>query len=281
MQALPASSYSMTRAVASGALVGVGSSLGGGCTSGHGICGNARLSARSATFTAAMMASGALSAATTGARAAVGLASSSGIGASPAAAFSVASYASPAAGAVASGAKLFAAAVGAFALLALAGKRAKENKKKEAVELAAEVATGFFFAQGLALSGMLRPAKVIAFLTPLGLGGWDPSLALVMASALAVSVPAFQSVLRSLASAKKQDGVEKPACSASFVLPTRTAIDARLLAGAVVFGAGWGLGGVCPGPGLVAAAAGGGALYLAWCTTFLAAHALTSTVAPA
>lgn len=276
-QALPASAYSMTRAIAAGALVGAGSSLGGGCTSGHGICGNARLSARSAAFTCAMMASGAVSAAATGARAAVGVASFSGSGAS--AAFSVAPYASPAAGSVVSGARLFAIAVGAFALLALAGKRAKGGGGKEAgIELAAEAATGFFFALGLGVSGMLRPAKVVAFLTPFGAGGWDPSLALVMASALAVSVPVFQRVLRSLATSAKGNG-EKTACSSSFSLPTKTAIDARLLAGAVVFGAGWGLGGICPGPGLVAGAAEGGALYLAWCAAFLAAHALTSAAA--
>ena len=302
LQALPAASYSATRAVAAGALVGVGSALGGGCTSGHGICGNARLSSRSAAFTCVMMATGAASAAASGARAAVGLSAASGPSlSSPAAAAAaaavsgvVAPYAAPAAGVVASGLGLFAVAVGAFALLALAGKRVAEGegegeeKKKKAVELAAEFATGLFFALGLGLSGMLVPAKVVAFLTPFGGGGggaggggWDPSLALVMGAALAVSVPMFQRVLRALsaAAAKKEDEDrrEKPACSSSFSLPTKTAIDARLLAGAAAFGAGWGLGGICPGPGLVAAAAGGGGLYLAWCAAFLAAHALTSS----
>ena len=284
LQALPAASYSATRAVAAGALVGAGSALGGGCTSGHGICGNARLSARSAAFTAVMMATGAAAAGASGARAAVGLSSP----AAAAAAFSIAPYAAPAAGTVASGLALFAVAVGAFALLALAGKRAAEGeaKSKKLVELAAEFSIGLFFSLGLGLSGMLRPAKVIAFLTPFGGGGgggggagggggWDPSLALVMGSALAVSVPVVQRVLLG----KKNRNGDKPACSASFSLPTKTAVDARLLAGAAVFGAGWGLGGICPGPGLVSAAAGGGGLYLAWCAAFLAAHALTSSVA--
>ena len=118
---------------------------------------------------------------------------------------------------------------------------------------------------------MLRPAKVIAFLTPFsGSGGWDPSLAVVMAAALAVAVPVFQGVMRS----RNQE----PLCSSSssFSLPTKKEVDARLLAGAAVFGAGWGLGGFCPGTGLIAAAAGGGALYVAWCVAFLAAHAVTS-----
>ena len=59
----------------------------------------------------------------------------------------------------------------------------------------------------------------------------------------------------------------------------QNSVDARLLAGAAVCGAGWGLGGICPGPGLLAAAAGGGVPYLAWSAAFLAAHALTSSVA--
>ena len=277
LQALPVASYSLARAVAAGALVGVGSSLGGGCTSGHGICGNARLSARSAAFTSAMMATGAAAAAASGARAAVGLPASSASAASSAS-FSVAPYAAPAAGAVASELGLLAVAVGAFALLALAGKRLAEKegeeKKRRLVELAAEFSTGLFFALGLAVSGMLRPAKVVAFLTPFGgVGGWDPSLAVVMAAALAVAAPVTQ---RALAGAKKKR--EKPACSAAFSLPTKTRVDGRLLAGAAVFGVGWGIGGICPGPGLLAAAAGAGGTYLAWCGAFLAAHALTSAV---
>lgn len=282
--ALPAASYSASRAVAAGALVGVGSALGGGCTSGHGICGNARLSARSAAFTGVMMAAGAASAAASGARAAIGLSAAAAAASSAGPSGVVfAPYAAPAAGVVAYGLGLFAVAVGAFVLLALAGKRVsegQETKRKKLVELAAEFSTGLCFALGLALSGMLRPAKVVAFLTPFGGragGGWDPSLPLVMGAALAVAVPAFQRVLPAVA---KKDKTKKPACSSSFSLPTKTAVDARLLAGAAVFGAGWGLGGICPGPGLVAAAAtGGGGLYLAWCAAFLAAHALTSSVA--
>ena len=224
-----------------------------------------------------MMAAGAAGAAASGARAAVGLpkaASSFSSQATAAAAFSVAPYAAPAAGAVASGLALLAAAVGTFALLALAGnKRSAEGEKKRALELAAEFSTGLFFALGLGFSGMLRPAKVVAFLTPLGAGGWDPSLAVVMGAALAAAVPATQ---RALAAARRKS---KPACSSSFSLPTKTAVDARLLAGAAIFGAGWGVGGICPGPGLVAAAAGAGGAYLAWSAAFLAAHAVTSAAA--
>jgi uncharacterized protein len=275
LQALPPA-YTTGRALAAGALVGVGSALGGGCTSGHGICGNARLSARSAAFTGVMMAAGAAAAALSGAPAAVGLTGGGGGGG-----FAVAAYAAPAAGAVGTAARLAAVAVGTLAALALAGRKHRA-RSAPAVEVVAEAATGGLFALGLGVSGMLRPAKVIGFLSPLGGagGGWDPSLGLVMAGALAIAAPVFQRVLASLRGGK----AAKPACASGFTLPSKTAIDGRLLAGAAVFGAGWGVGGVCPGPALVSAAAGlAGAVaatpYIAWCAAFLAAHALTSAVA--
>jgi len=264
LQTLPAS-FTLARALSAGALVGVGSALGGGCTSGHGICGNARLSGRSAAFTGVMMACGAVAAAASGARAAVGLA---GAAATGAAGLALAPHAAPAVGAVAAAARLLAAAVGTLAALALAGRA-----RPAAGELVSEAAVGGLFALGLGVSGMLRPAKVIAFLTPLAPGGWDASLGVVMAGALAVSVPVFQRVLGKM----RGGGATKPACASCYSLPSKTAVDGRLLGGAVLFGAGWGVGGICPGPGLVSAVAGGGA-YVPWCAAFLAAHALTSSV---
>jgi uncharacterized protein len=108
----------------------------------------------------------------------------------------------------------------------------------------AAFAAGLVFGVGLILSGMTDPAKVIGFLDIAG--NWDPSLAFVMAGAIAVGVFAF-------AFARKR--------SASFLgnaihLPTRRDVDLRLLLGSVVFGLGWGLAGFCPGPALVASAAG-------------------------
>lgn len=269
-------SYTLTRALAAGALVGAGSALGGGCTSGHGICGNARLSARSAAFTGVMMAAGAASAALSGARAAVGL----GAAATGVAGLALAPYASPAVGAVATGLRLLAVAVGTLGALALAGRaRAVPPATAEAVS---EAALGGLFALGLGVSGMLRPAKVVAFLTPLAPGGWDASLGLVMAGALAVSVPVFQTVLRKLrgcGGGSAAAAPAKPVCTPCFSLPTKSALDGRLLGGAALFGAGWGAGGICPGPGLVAVAAGAGGPYVPWVVAFLAAHALVSKAA--
>lgn len=107
---------------------------------------------------------------------------------------------------------------------------------------AAAFVTGLAFALGLGLAGMTQPAKVLGFLDVAG--RWDPSLALVMGAAVLVTLVAFALVLRRRA----------PVLAPSFDLPTQTRIDRPLLVGAVVFGVGWGLSGVCPGPALVSLA---------------------------
>ena len=107
-----------------------------------------------------------------------------------------------------------------------------------------EFAVGLLFGLGLLLSGMTDPGKVLGFLDLAG--AWDPSLALVMGGAIAVGIFAF-------GSAKKR--------TTSFLggalhLPTARDIDKRLVIGGLLFGAGWGLAGFCPGPGIVTMATG-------------------------
>ena len=107
-----------------------------------------------------------------------------------------------------------------------------------------EFFVGLLFGLGLMLSGMTDPGKVLGFLDLAGL--WDPSLALVMGGAIAVGVFAFSL-------AKKR--------SLSFFgvdirLPTQERITKRLVLGSLLFGAGWGLAGFCPGPAWVSMAAG-------------------------
>lgn len=102
--------------------------------------------------------------------------------------------------------------------------------------------SGLLFAVGLAIGGMTDPLKVVSFLDVTG--GWDPSLAFVMGGAIAVYAPIYHFVTRR----------RQPLWHHAFVLPTRKDIDAQLLAGAVMFGLGWGLGGFCPGPAVVSAA---------------------------
>src|SRR3979490_3298520 len=124
---------------------------------------------------------------------------------------------------------------------------------------------GLVFGAGLLISGMVQPAKVLGFLDIFG--AWDPSLAVVMIAALAVTVPGFL-----LARRRAQ-----PLLARQSLWPTRTQVDPSLVLGAALFGVGWGLVGLCPGPALeslatlspgviafVAAMAGGMLLQNIW-----------------
>lgn len=103
---------------------------------------------------------------------------------------------------------------------------------------------GVVFGAGLAIAGMTNPAKVLAFLDLAG--AWDPTLAFVMGGALAVSAVGY-------AIARRRP---RPWLADAFAIPTLQDLDARLLGGAALFGVGWGLVGLCPGPALASLARG-------------------------
>lgn len=103
---------------------------------------------------------------------------------------------------------------------------------------------GVVFGLGLIVAGMANPAKVLGFLDIAG--SWDPSLALVMAAAVAIATLGF-----GWAKKRKTSLLGQP-----FQLPTSTRIDRRLIGGSVLFGIGWGLAGICPGTALVLLGAG-------------------------
>lgn len=109
---------------------------------------------------------------------------------------------------------------------------------------------GLLFGAGLALGGMTAPLKVIGFLD-FG-GAWDPSLAFVMASALAVHVLAYRLIRGSAA----------PLFADEFAVPKLRQLDWRLISGSAVFGIGWGLAGYCPGPAIVSLGAGSGQAFV-------------------
>jgi hypothetical protein len=98
------------------------------------------------------------------------------------------------------------------------------------------LAAGLVFGLGIALSGMGNPAKVMNFFDLFGT--WDPSLALVMAGALATTALGYRLVFGRL---------PRPVLAPAFQLPTARTIDARLVGGSVLFGVGWGIAGFCPG----------------------------------
>ncbi len=111
-------------------------------------------------------------------------------------------------------------------------------------QVGAAFVLGLVFGAGLVISGMSNPAKVIGFLDITG--QWDPSLAFVMGGAVAVFGVLYRLALRR----------ERPLLAAAYSAPDARAIDTPLLAGALIFGVGWGLGGFCPGPAIVSAGFG-------------------------
>jgi hypothetical protein len=100
----------------------------------------------------------------------------------------------------------------------------------------ASFAAGLLFGLGLLLSGMANPAKVIGFLDLAG--AWDPSLALVMAGAIGTALVPFTW-------ARKRD---RSLLDAPMQLPSKCELDGRLIGGSLLFGVGWGIAGICPGP---------------------------------
>ncbi|MBV7297340.1 DUF6691 family protein [Enterovibrio paralichthyis] len=104
---------------------------------------------------------------------------------------------------------------------------------------------GFLFGLGMMISGMVDPAKVIGFLNIFG--HWDPSLAFVMGGALMVFAPGYFLLV------KKQP---KPVLAETFCLSNNTQLDKKLIGGSALFGIGWGIAGICPGPAITALGSG-------------------------
>ncbi len=105
---------------------------------------------------------------------------------------------------------------------------------------------GLIFGVGLLISGMANPEKVLGFLDLSQ--AWDPSLAFVMIGAIAVGIVGFALV----------KGRKRAFCGVPILLPKNNAVDRALLVGAILFGLGWGLAGICPGPSLILLGAGVG-----------------------
>jgi uncharacterized membrane protein YedE/YeeE len=112
------------------------------------------------------------------------------------------------------------------------------------MRLLSAFAIGLIFGLGIAISGMINPAKVLNFFDLAGT--WDPSLAFVMAGALAVAIPGYRLVL----------GRPAPVLDDRFQLPDTRVIDRRLVLGSATFGIGWGIAGFCPGGALPALGTG-------------------------
>ena len=110
------------------------------------------------------------------------------------------------------------------------------------LRVVAALVSGLVFGLGLAVSGMMNPAKVIGFLDVAG----DPTLGFVMGGALPVAVPAYRFIPKR----------GRPVLEERFSLPAKKAIDAPLIGGSALFGVGWGIVGFCPGPAIAALGTG-------------------------
>jgi uncharacterized membrane protein YedE/YeeE len=210
--------------VIGGLLVGLGTKLGNGCTSGHGVCGLPRLSPRSFVAVAAFMSTGILVATLrhyepffnstvwpeTILNVNVDITAALGL---------------------------------TVAIVLVTGNLyVKRNQPEERIDILVTFAVGVIFGLGLIISGMGRRSKILNFLTLYS--GWDPSLAFVMAGAV---IPNFF-IFKTITAPGKT-----PAFAPKFEIPSNRKIDAQLVIGGALFGAGWGVSALCPGPALLGA----------------------------
>ena len=134
--------------------------------------------------------------------------------------------------------------------------------------------SGMMFAAGLSVSGMTKNSKVHDFLcfSNVARGDYDPTLMAVMVSGIASSWLSYQMIAKHSSLFDEQTALKCPMAlpeGSKFSVPANRVIDGRLLVGAVTFGIGWGLTGICPGPALYAASAGVVDAIVAWIPSFL------------
>ena len=213
----------------SGLLVGLGTKVGNGCTSGHGICNMARLSKRSISAVLTFMATAIITAIATAGPSFDFLRTSDGP-----------TYVAP---------QVMATVTAIVVALTFYGALIH---KKDAAKRIPGALSGMVAAAGLSLSSMVYPAAVKSFLDLSGFsrGTWDATLMFVMTGGLLSSLLAYQFVPGHAISSSCPK-LSQPLMASKFGVPTNTKIDGQLLFGAATFGVGWGVTGVCPGPALL------------------------------
>lgn len=238
-------------ALIAGTLVGFGARMSNGCTSGHGICGLPRMSLRSLSAVGTFMATGALSAI---------------VAANPSVypmLYTASGQVIKEAGNWGSTAPALVAVLAAASIFHERRKEADKGSDSWRVHIASACCAALF-ATGLHLSGMTQARKLTSFLNPWAAGGWDPSMMGVMGAGVGVNMLTFF-LMSKVASkpllADELATTEQPgpltACLRMGACEQNMRMDWKLFLGAAIFGVGWGLSGICPGPGLVTFTHGG------------------------
>lgn len=258
---------------AAGLLVGLGTRLGNGCTSGHGICGLGRESPRSLAGVLTFMAT---------AMSTIYLTSPNF---APLANYTKAlrtdTVTPYSAGLGYSATLLMLLALASFPLRSMLNGSSDDDKKKQLPrsqiqKVPGATLAGALFGAGLAISGMVLPSKLYAFLNVVGIadGSWDPTLCCVMGAGMAISwisyqfVPGFGHLFSGPEDKDKQ--LEHPINSSMWCVPTNRKLDWKLLTGEAIFGIGWGVGLLCPGPALYHMSVGNPLVTFLWMPAFLA-----------
>lgn len=205
-------------------LVGVGTKMGNGCTSGHAVCGVPRKSKRSIVATILFMVS-AMAIATL--RKYVPFLGEYNYDWN----FLLSDYQKFAMA-------LF-TALGVLSVVLIIYRGIKEKELISKLECLVALGIGMIFGAGLLIGGMVRRTKIIGFLS-LG-DGWDPSLLFIMVGALGVNFITFHFILK----------MKKPIIAVKFEIPTKKILDWNVIAGPIIFGLGWGICGFCPGPAMI------------------------------
>lgn len=154
----------------------------------------------------------------------------------------------------------------------------KSDNKKELVKKNIPVAvSGALFSAGLAVSQMILPSKMFGFLKlssgtnkdgTTSITSWDPTLATVFGGALSISMISYQFV-KGIGFVKNDNALEKPLAADKFCIPTSKVIDWHLILGSALFGVGWGLSMMCPGPALFSATLGDKGMLYKWGPAYL------------
>lgn len=243
--------------ILSGLLVGFGTRLGNGCTSGHGVCGLGRRSQRSLAGVLAFMAS---------AVATVTLTSPES---------SLSDYTAVLRSETSTGdvdSALGARFTTAIMFLTLFHYRLNHKKfsPEDRSKFFVGGIAGALFSAGLAISQMVLGSKLYGFLNvgSMSTGGWDPTLATVLGAAVPISMLSYE-VVHGFSMFNKSKTLTKPIAASKFSVPVSTTIDYKLIVGTAIFGIGWGMGLLCPGPALYHAAVGNKDVLFRWLPSFV------------